>query len=762
MKKLVYTLPLLLACLLTGCNGGTTSSQDISTSTSQTSESSKEEDLPTNYFEIEGAYVSEIFMPEQIMLTTTKSDNCNYFLLDSAGRIVYTAAYLASGYGTRGSSYQSAMYKDMIGDIFKSGKVIVPKGMMGYEINNQGYKKFMISVSNGQITEEMANDPLCDAIKEWNSKSNKYLNDNIGIKIKEGTSMETRNRQAFRLSSIYDSFDAAGKASYFMSAPYTDEYDISVDGTVRLEILNAEKKPLEKNSDGKYALEKGEIVYITVEGAAYEMFNFKVKPVQHEVELPYEVIKNPAISTYNTDGDSSSDPLKPAALQVKKRDDGRGLYVNCNNPEALYDDCLNTVLTGQDVTGKEVFFTYEHNNKMDQNFYYGYRVTNTGEEDIFITVKNLGSQVDGDGAWLGEDEWTQFYNVGFRTQGYERFTQSQMKNFDAYVGFSNRCNPEVRQPITFRVPKGKYIYVMGGTTLDAYKNINVFNSADRPVSSKISGCSNGAVLFEVSGGTAFGQFMAYSDRDAATINDSPYVKEHKQYGYVIKMQTADGEKDVGSQYAGYEPVHGVVDTNLAWEFNDNTDAGALPVSYTNPYYTAVSRGTPYSVIQNQSPKSFSNANLWVTHINPVSTPNAVGTDMTKYITTDHETGEDIVIEAERFDGKGQLANIGNWMVDYIDTLTLVNQGNKPREITYELSHNGVILAFVRDENGMIDNALYKPSYQTTVAKSTYGDAISEKFCLKVTVPAHSVKRVSIDYNLCANSSGYITHKVTIK
>ena len=63
---------------------------------------------------------------------------------------------------------------------------------------------------------------------------------------------------------------------------------------------------------------------------------------------------------------------------------------------------------------------------------------------------------------------------------------------------------------------------MGGTTADAYQNINVFNSANKRVK---GGCGNGAVLFEVTGGTAEGAFMVYTNPNASTLNESEYVTD---------------------------------------------------------------------------------------------------------------------------------------------------------------------------------------------------------------------------------------------
>ena len=117
---------------------------------------------------------------------------------------------------------------------------------------------------------------------------------------------------------------------------------------------------------------------------------------------------------------------------------------------------------------------------------------------------------------------------------------------------------------------------------------------------------------------------------------------------------------------------------------------------------------------------------WYTHISYFDNNNAVGTDMTDYINVDYKTKNKIEIDSAHYDGRGKAPNIGNWMVDYIDTFTLVNQGNKERKFTYSLKHTGVILAFVRDENGFVDKDV-KPRYYTKVAASSYGDAIEEYF-----------------------------------
>ena len=385
---------------------------------------------------------------------------------------------------------------------------------------------------------------------------------------------------------------------------------------------------------------------------------------------------------------------------------------------------------------------------------------------MYVTVKNIGHQVGGAGSWLGEDEWIKFYNLKFKDYS-ETLTPSQKSNFDAYVGFSGEYESANYQPITYRVPAGQYIYVMGGTTKDAYQKINVFGTADQKVIPSETGCSNGSVLFSVRGSECLGQFMAYRDNDARNINKSEYVTEQKELGYMKN-------NGYGAQYVGYDTCHGVVDTSLTFTFNDKTTSNFLPVKYKNTMFSTTSRGPAFSLIPNMQTKTFTNNNHWVTHINPNSTAVAVGTDMTRYITTDFETGEPVIISPLNFDGRDQTpqddksdgtgiqANIGNWMVDYIDTLTLVNQGDTDRKVTYNMSHSGVILAYIRGADGEVDHEAFTPKYCVKINASQYGAAITDLFKYEVVVPAHSVVRFSVDYNLLANSNGYIRHNLELE
>ena len=600
------------------------------------------------------------------------------------------------------------------------------------------------------VSDEISNS-IDNSIEIENSESiSDEINSSEDIDIIE---IESLNEVPFRLSSILDIASSNGTTTYKMIAPYNDSYNLKCKDATSVIVYNEYGQVISKEGNVvDVTLTKNQLVYVSIVGLQDVEFRLTVSAKNHLVELPYEINSSIDLDSLKTDSESKVDPLKPSKISYTKRDDGKGLYINSNNPEKITEKEFNTVLTRQEVTDKEVFFTFEHNNANSRAYYYGYRVTNTDDHDIYITVKNLGYQINGAGSWLGEDEWIKFYNTKFESDT-SNYTPSQLANYQAYVSFSNQYKSNNRKPITYRIPSGKYIYVMGGTVADAYNNISVFDSANKKVQ---GGCGNGAVLFEVTGGSAEGAFMVYTNPNASTLNESEYVTDKKEYGYIV---TRDGT-NVGSQYIGYDNCHGVVDADLSWTFNDNTPDQTLPVSFTNPYFTTQKGGTPYSKIDNFIPQENVGVKEWLTHINPNNNSETVGTDMTDYITVDHLTKQAITLGARFIDGRGKNANIGNWMVDYIDTITLVNQGDQVRTFTYQLTHSGVILAFVRDENGYIDES-FTPKYCVKIGGSEYGDAIDDRFIYSVEVQPHSIKRFSVNYNLLANSYGCIRLKATL-
>ena len=780
MNKYKYLLPILLMSTLSGCNIIFETSTDDSSSTNDydssifntsdsiedsstdnssvldsSSDTSNDNDyIPTNFYTIDQeSIIKTYYSKEKYPL---KENWICFIILDSQGRIAYTASNTKAGFGGIDMYYSHPLYHQEMEYNVDNDYVTIPMNCTGYSISLQDYADFASQVSDGEITFEVIDDASNQKTHLWNSLENPYFDNYTGVKIGNvgQTTLNVKNSEVFRLSSLYDDIPSNGIATYKMYAPYDDNYKISCNTATNIQIYNSSKSLIANGEESvEINLKKDDIVYVSIKAEAEKFFKLVVTLKDHSVELPYEINSKVNISDYSTKTNNNYTGVKAATLNYTKRSDERGLYVNSNNPENLteyqnkYGSILNTVLMRQDVTERDVFFTFEHNN-LAQNYYYGYRVTNTGEQDVYITVKNLGYQVNGAGSWLGEDEWIKFYNTKFDSNT-SSYTSSQKSNYDAYVGFSNAYKSENRKPITYRLPKGKYIYVMGGTTKDAYQKINVFNSANRTV---YGGCSNGAVLFSVTGGTAEASFMLYTDSNASTINSTNYVTGNNQIGYV-------SDDKFGVQYGGYDDCHGVVDADIVYEFNDKISSGYLPVTYTNPYNSTVYTGTRYGKLTNMSPKT-NNGTSWKTHISNFDdgSRTAVGTDMTDYINVDFKTKQKIEIDSAHYDGRGKHPNIGNWMVDYIDTFTLVNQGNKDREIRYELKHNGVILAFIRDENGFVDNSL-APKYYVSIPSTQYGSEIREYFTYTIKVPANSIVRFSVDYNLLANSNGTITHKV---
>lgn len=774
MNKYKYLLPLLLIATLNGCDliynnsNNDSSTGDYDSSSFNTSDSildSSSNDNTSSDFPIEDDYIPTNFYTidqEDIIKTyytgesyLLKENWICFIVLDELGRIVYTASNTKAGFGGTGMYYSHPLYHQEMEYNVNNESVTVPNNCIGYSLSLQDYANLSSQISDGKVTIEVIEDSSNQEAHLWNSLNNPYIDTHDGVKIGNvtQTTLTVKNSETFRLSSIYDDAPSTGIATYKMYAPYDDTYTISCNTATNIQVYNSSKSLISSGTESTTInLKKDDIIYVSIKTNPDKFFKLVVTLKNNLIELPYQINSQVDISKYSTKTNNNYSSVKAATLNYKKRSDDRGLYVNSNNPENLtqyqlqYGSILNTVLMRQDVTEKDVFFTFEHNN-LSQNYYYGYRVTNTGQQDVYITVKNLGYQVNGAGSWLGEDEWIKFYNTKFISDT-SSYSTSQKANYDAYVGFSNAYKSDNRKPITYRIPKGKYIYVMGGTTKDAYQKINVFNSANRIVN---GGCSNGAVLFSVTGGSAEASFMLYTDSNASTINATNYVTGNNQIGYV-------SDDKFGVQYGGYDDCHGVVDVDIVYEFNDKIESDYLPVTYTNPYNSTVYTGTKYGKLTNMSPKTVSGWS-WKTHISNFDdgTRTAVGTDMTDYINVDFKTKQKIEIDSAHYDGRGKHPNIGNWMVDYIDTFTLVNQGTKEREFRYELKHNGVILAFVRDENGFIDNSL-TPKYYTSIPSSQYGAEIREYFTYTVKVPANSIVRFSIDYNLLANSNGTINHR----
>ena len=523
------------------------------------------------------------------------------------------------------------------------------------------------------------------------------------------------------------------------------------------------------NSEGKALLsieERGKI-YLYKNENVYAMFLYfgesdilrvDIQYLNLIYKLPFDPINIIDESSFDKSS-ISKDPLTSAEVKYKKRSNDKYLYINSNNPENILEKDLNKALIRLDISNKEIFFTFEHNTKdITTTLYSGFQVRNTGTKNIQVVIKNIGFQYNGNGYYLGQKEWIDFYNMKFKVKNKDKWDEKQKENFIKYINFDDNVVPTKFPTRTYVVPPGEYFYVIGGTTKDAYNNYNIFDTADKDVSGTVI---NGVVLFEVSG-EAEGAYFIYNDINIPKTDTKSYQ------GYVPNRVERE---NVGAQYIGYDNCLGVVDNSMTWEFNDLTEEQYLPVHYKVFFSdTAPLIGdTAYSKIE--TTEHLINSRNWTTHLNPhkfLSENNeksefrAVGTDMTKFNTI-NEKGEQIVIDNEHYDGRKILSNLGNWMIDYIDNFNFVNRGDKKRKVSVLIGHGnkGSLACFVRNSkleiiSGTEEFTVYLPESDKTMHTD---DKITDIYNYTFTVDPHSVIQIYVEYVLLANSDGNVTHSV---
>ncbi len=465
-----------------------------------------------------------------------------------------------------------------------------------------------------------------------------------------------------------------------------------------------------------------------------------------------------------------------AEVEYGKREGGT--YIYSNNPEMLApEDIGQAIIRTEGLTGL-CNFTYEHSNHTGTPVYFGYQLKNEGTGDVTVTVTNLGFQPEGE--WLGQRSWSDYFNYRFELP-FDYFLENGETN-PIYIGCDYvDYTPTPRAPQKFIIPAGEYIYVLGGTTQDAFNHTNVFGSADIPI--KVGKCSNAVVRFIVEGGSVTGTFYVYQNPEQVKANP-------KEQGFITeRFNSARGEVlDYSKQYKGVDPTAGLIESNITLIVDDETECGRLPIRYTkyhDPDYA--SKNTPYAKYD-LVPKVIE-GDRWVTALNPNDVPLAIGTDMMIFKCVDTD-GKDIVIDTEGADSSGAPANIGNWMIQYTDNFTLINAGEKEREFTFfKRGNNGVLFVMARDESGDIlsasaltapysfdnENCIFDGVDRSLLVEKNgrlyFKVADGRPFCdcldersevIRVAVPPMSYDRISIDYVILGNSCGGTTHWVEVE
>ncbi len=535
---------------------------------------------------------------------------------------------------------------------------------------------------------------------------------------------------AIRLSTISDISDSSGMRTYDVYAPYDDTYTMSCTYATSITIYSGDTLIASGTSSLTVAL-RADVGYTLTVKTRYTKFAFelKVTAANHNVTLPYDVT-DPVDMTGISLNNNNAYAVKAAKPNYQPRDNGT--YVYCNNPERIeYNTIGDALMRNENLTG-EVFVTYEHSSNTSTSFYLGYQVKNEGSSDVFITITNVGYQTSG--SWFGQYAWYDFYNTSFTLPSSSTYDNSQYLFYD--------YTPRVYQPTTYRLPAGKAFYVVGGTSSDAYRNINVDGTANKLIYK--GNCANAAVKFIVTGGSVTGTMYCYNRTSQVAANPAQtgYRTDYNSYG-----------DNYGLQYQGSADHAGVIDSYMQWTFNDQVGGGMLPVTYTNQYATAsniAATTTPYASYTNTSHTH--NRYEWHTHINPQDVNSAVGTDMVAFNCVD-ANGYKRTLDIYHADGTGKPANFGNWMIEYQEHFTFVNQGSKTRTIELHYGDNGALLMLPRDTaTGEVLQADFPVG----------GDVTGINYTYYLTVPAHSVKQISMCYLLMPMSAGTVSHMVTLQ
>lgn len=566
--------------------------------------------------------------------------------------------------------------------------------------------------------------------KEYSKPETSKGNDESEV-IEEPYVPDTNEHGAFRISSIDDFVDETGTRSYKVYAPYTDTYTIEGEGVTGI-TLTQEETVIAEGMDGlNVALNEDGVYTLTVKAEAKADFKITVTADNHVITLPYDIPENNAPIEYDVYG---NDELIAAEVNYIKR--AGGTYIYSNNPEQFAAQHVGKAFMRNEGLVGDVYVTFEHANYSGSNAYLGYQLKNNTDHDVYITVTNVGYQWTG--TWFGQLAWYDFYNTSFKLPAdYLNENGSITSKYSGLDYAYKNYEPRIYQPTTYRLPAGEYFWVIGGTSADAYRNINVDNSANRHVNPVR--CANGNVKFTVTGGEVTGTMYCYT-------NASQVKAEPKALGYVAA--------GYAQQYSGIGNHHGVIDNYMEWTFGDDDKAGMLPVTYTNYYSNYIPSSAPAFNKYNSFPH-VNNTTSWMTHLNPQNDHRAVGMDMVEFIWHD-QNGKKIVIDNEHADGGGQPANTANWMIEYQDHFTLINQGDTDRTVVLHLRDHGTLAILVRDgESGEVLEA----SYTAGLGENS---GVFSNYTYEITVPAHSVKQITLDYLLVACSYGSVIHAAELK
>lgn len=551
------------------------------------------------------------------------------------------------------------------------------------------------------------------------------------------------NKKAFLVSNIYDETSNDKTITYKFKVVKTDEYKLYSSQVVSIKVFNSKKKLIiEERNEMIISLKKNQIIYVSLTSKnKNESFVLDFYSINNNVTVTYDLnIKDNGkdIPLYSNNDCSF---LKEASIKMSKRKGGTYIYNNV--PESLPDEVVNTIIMQNHNLKNECFMTFENSNRTSiEKIYLGYRIVNNDDHDIYVTIKNVGYQVDG--SWLGEKAWIDYYGLKCDMDK-SNFTDKEFiydnKNYNAYSWFNDYLNFDVNhkphniRPTTIKLPKGKYIYVIGGTSEDSYKNININDTANNAL--KKNHCANGNVLFIINNGVATGEFVCYDDVNKINSKD-----------VIIQNMRKYGEHDDFGGRMGVSNHHGVIECNPVWVFNDKTKSTNLPVKYYPKYANELKESyKPFEKVKNII-KHEVISDRWLTHLSAMYHHNYVGDDMVSNKVT--YNNKEIILSVNQANPAGKVWDFGNWMIEYQENLVFVNQGDKERTIKFYLINGGSIFYIFKDEEGNV-----------LKCGTTFITCTGRIPCYEIIIQPHSRKVISMQSVLLANNNGSIEHIVEL-
>ncbi len=540
------------------------------------------------------------------------------------------------------------------------------------------------------------------------------------------------NKTPFYLSNFYGKTEESGKVVVKFAVYYDDDYLFNCSEAKELTIFDINFKKISQGNHFNLSLKKGMEFYIEIETLkSSQEFYLSITSKGSHLSVPYEMMVENNGKDIPTSTSEDKDPLKDSLIEMKKRPGGT--YIYSNVPESMPLEAIDTILMqNTDISG-DCFLTFEHQNCSGLPYVYlGYRLVNHQEEDVYVTIRNVGYQVSG--SWLGEKSWMDYYGVKYEMD-ISSFEGETLQWFKDYLNFDVNYKPKATAPTTYRIPKGKYIYVIGGTSEDAFLNANINETANLKITPH--SCANGNAFFTIVKGKATGELCAYVDYHKLNTPNT-VVQNFRKYGE---------NDDLGGRI-GQIGHHGVIDDNPLWVFNDATPSQNLPVVYY-PYYadTLKDNYQPFEKIEGSYKHEY-RSDRWFSHLSSQLNHQFIGEDM-----VEHETiyqGKKVKQSTNIATANGKIWDYGNWMIEYQENCVFVNQGNQDRKLRFYLKNGGSIYYIIKDEKGNI-----------LKAGATLLHCTGDKEVYECVISGHSRLVVSVQFVLAANNCGSIEHIVQL-